>query len=147
MFEGETNGAAVRERSGKLVATTAALVATALAALLVCAGAHRRERQDDRPIRFWSFSELRQPAGNVKVAGASQVGGMLKKRFDFGSAAFNFPESDPRGVATGSIFSTASGKTLRGAGAGAVGEPLPAGVDERRRRAPRPVPGLREAIR
>ena len=36
---------------------------------------------------------------------------MLKKRFDFGSAAFSFPESDPRGVASGSIFSTASGKS------------------------------------
>ena len=52
--------------SGKLAATTAALVATALAALLVCAGTHRREAQDDRPIRFWSFSELQQPRGEVR---------------------------------------------------------------------------------
>ncbi|HEX5899767.1 MAG TPA: Calx-beta domain-containing protein, partial [Solirubrobacteraceae bacterium] len=111
MFEGETHGAALRERSRKLVTTTAALAATALAALLVCAGVASAQAQDNRPIRLWSFSELQQPAGNVRVAGASQVGGMRKKRFDFGSAAFNFPESDPRGVATGSIFSTASGKT------------------------------------
>jgi uncharacterized delta-60 repeat protein len=111
VFEGETNGAAFRERTGKLVAATAALVATALAALLVCAGVASAQGQDNRPIRLWSFTELQQPAGNVKVAGASQVGGILRKRFDFGSAAFNFPESDPRGVASGSIFSTASGKS------------------------------------
>jgi uncharacterized delta-60 repeat protein len=97
---------------GKLVGTTAAFAATALALLLACAGVASARSQDDRPIRFWSFSELRQPAGNVKVAGDSEVGGVLNERFDFGSAAFNFPESKPRGVATGSIFSTASGKTF-----------------------------------
>ena len=94
-----------------LVGTTAAIAATALAVLLVCAGVASARGQDDRPIRFWSFSELRQPAGNAKVAGDSGVGGVLNEHHEFGSAAFNFPESKPHGVATGSIFSTASGKS------------------------------------
>ena len=93
---------------GKLVGTTAAVAASALAVLLVCAGVASARSQDDRPIRFWSFSELQQPAGNVKVAGDSEVGGVLNERFDFGPAAFDFPESKPRNVATGSIFSTAT---------------------------------------
>ena len=40
----------------------------------------------------------------------SEVGGRLHENVVFGPAVFNFPESKPRGVAIGDIFSTASGK-------------------------------------
>jgi hypothetical protein len=64
MSAGQTNGAVFSRR---LVGTTAALAATALAVLLVCAGvASAAQSQDDPPIRFWSFSELQQRAGEVR---------------------------------------------------------------------------------
>ncbi len=66
---------------------------------------------DDRPVRFWSFSTVKQGAGKVKLASGSQQGGLLQKHRTFGSAAFAFPESKPREKATGSLFSTASGRS------------------------------------
>jgi uncharacterized delta-60 repeat protein len=94
----------------KLVGTLAAIAGT-LAILLACAGtASASARFDDRPVRFWSFSEIRQGVGKVRVAGGSQQGGLLHKHRIFGSAGFNFPESQPRDRASGDVFSTASGK-------------------------------------
>jgi len=66
---------------------------------------------DDRPLRLWSFSTVKQGAGKVKLDSGSQLGGLLQKRRTFGGAAFAFPESNPREKATGALFSTASGKS------------------------------------
>ena len=85
-------------------------LAGALAILLACAGT-ASAGFDNRPVRLWSFSEVQQGVGKVRVAHGSQQGGLLHKHRTFGGAAFNFPESEPRGSATGSLFSTASGKT------------------------------------
>jgi uncharacterized delta-60 repeat protein len=103
-------GRGVARLGRKLVGTTAAVAATGLAVLLACAGVASAQSQDDRPVRFWSFSELQQRAGEVQVAGDSEVGGVLNEHFDFGPAAFNFPESPRRNVARGRIHSTASGR-------------------------------------
>ena len=96
--------------SRNLVGTTASLAATALAALLVGAGGASAQSQDDRPVRFWSFTERQQRGGDVQVAADSEVGGVLNEHFDFGPAVFDFPESPRRNVARGRIHSTASGK-------------------------------------
>ena len=81
-----------------------------VAVLLACAGT-AAAGSDNRPVRLWSFSEIRQGAGKVQVAHGTQQGGVLHERRIFGGAAFNFPESDPRGRAIGDVFSSASGKT------------------------------------
>jgi uncharacterized delta-60 repeat protein len=96
----------------KPAGTTAALAAITLAVALAWAGAAAAAPgPDNRPVRFWSFSEHHGRAGDVQVAGDAEVGGALDERFDFGPAGFDFPESKPRnGIARGRILSTASGR-------------------------------------
>ena len=112
MSAGQTSGGkGIVTFSGRLGGRTATLAATALAAQLACAGVASAQSQDDRPVRFWSFTERQQRGGEVQVAGDSEVGGVLNERFKFGPAAFNFPESRPGdNAARGRIHSTASGK-------------------------------------
>ena len=75
------------------------------------AGAAAAAGPDNRPVRLWSFSTVKQGVGKVKLAAGSQQGGLLRKQRTFGGAVFDFPESEPRGKATGNLFSTASGQT------------------------------------
>ena len=80
-------------------------------AILLAGAATASAGPDNRPVRLWSFSTIKQGAGKVKLDAGSQQGGLLRKHRTFGGAAFAFPESDPREKATGSLFSTASGQT------------------------------------
>ena len=86
-------------------------MSTALTVLLAGATTASSAAPDNRPLRLWSFSTVKQGAGKVNLASGSQQGGLLRKHRTFGGAAFAFPESDPREKATGSLFSTASGQT------------------------------------
>ena len=64
MSAGQTSGAkGIVTFSGRLGGRTATLAATALAALLACAGVASAQSQDDRPVRFWSFTERQQRGG------------------------------------------------------------------------------------
>jgi uncharacterized delta-60 repeat protein len=93
--------------SRKLVGMSAALAV----AILLAGAATASAGFDNRPVRLWSFSTIKQGVGKVELANGSQQGGLLRTQRTFGGAAFNFPESRPRGKATGSLFSTASGQT------------------------------------
>jgi uncharacterized delta-60 repeat protein len=93
--------------SRKLVGMSAALAV----AILLAGAATASAGFDNRPVRLWSFSTIKQSVGKVRLAAGSQQGGLLRKHRTFGGAAFAFPESKPRDKATGSLFSTASGKT------------------------------------
>ncbi len=93
--------------SRKLVGTSAALAV----AILLAGAATASAGADNRPVRLWSFSTIKQGVGKVRLDAGSQQGGLLRKHRTFGGAAFAFPESNPREKATGSLFSTASGKT------------------------------------
>jgi hypothetical protein len=90
-----------------LVGMSAALM------VLLAAATTASAAPDNRPLRLWSFSTVKQGAGKVKLASGSQQGGLLQKHRTFGGAAFAFPESKPREKATGSLFSTASGQSWR----------------------------------
>ena len=88
------------------------LVGMSAALMVLLAGATTASAaSDNRPVRFWSFSAVKQGVGKVKLAAGAQQGGLLRKQRTFGGAAFAFPESKPREKATGSLFSTASGQT------------------------------------
>jgi hypothetical protein len=91
----------------KLVGMSAALTV----AILLAGAATASAGFDNRPVRLWSFSTIKQGVGKVRLAAGSQQGGRLDKHRTFGPAAFAFPESKPRDNATGSLFSTASGQT------------------------------------
>jgi hypothetical protein len=93
--------------SSRLLGATAALVLIVVGSTSAAA---RSAQFDNRPVRFWSFHEVQQGVGDVELASDSGVGGRLHEKVVFGPAVFNFPESKPRNVATGDIFSTASGK-------------------------------------
>ena len=84
----------------RLIGTIAALVVIAVWVSASAGGASGP--LDNRPVRFWSFSEVKQGVGNVKVAAArSWAGCCTRSASSSGRRAFNFPESKPRGVATG----------------------------------------------
>ena len=91
----------------RLIGTIAALVVIAVGS---ASAGGASGPLDKRPMRFWSFHEVQQGVGDVEVAADSGVGGRLHEKVVFGPAVFDFPESKPRGVAIGDIFSTASGK-------------------------------------
>ena len=70
------------------------------------------------PVRFWSVNNVRQGAGEAKLASGAQGAGALHKLFDLGLSAFNFekvgPNPDPYqspvdGRASGEVFSSADG--------------------------------------
>ena len=98
-----------------LVGMSAALTCLLLAATTASA--------DDRPVRLWSFSEVKQGAGKVKLAAGSQQGGVLRKHRTFGCAAFAFPESKPREQGDREPVLHRERQDVRRAGPGAVGEP------------------------
>ena len=101
------------------------LVGMSAALTLLLAGAAVAPA-DDRPVRLWSFSAIKQGVGKVKLAAGSQQGGLLRKHARFGGAAFSFPESKPREKATGSLFSTASGQTYGVLAQAPSASPVPA---------------------
>ena len=83
-----------------------------VAALLTATTKAAQGGFDHSPVRFWSFSEFAAKVTDpILVAGDAQQGGKLNQKFDFGSVIFDqdFP---PDGIATGKIFSSASGKTF-----------------------------------
>ena len=87
------------------IALAAALALVALLASSVAASA----QLDHRPVRFWQFSEVQRGIGPVVVADGSQQGGRLTERHDFGPALIDFTHPGD-GIATGEIFSGATGK-------------------------------------
>jgi uncharacterized delta-60 repeat protein len=88
--------------------TCVGLIATA--AIVLAGAGTSAAAAGSGPARIWSFSEVRQGSGTVQAAHGAQQGGLLDEHHVFGGAAFNFPESEPRDRATGTVFSSASGK-------------------------------------
>ncbi len=80
--------------SRKLVGMSAALAVSV--AILHAGAAVASAGPDNRPVRLWSFSAVKQGIGKVKLAAGSQQGGLLRKQRTFGGAAFAFPESIPQ---------------------------------------------------
>ena len=93
------------------------IVVGVAAALLLpsAASAQRSPVRDHRPLRIWSFSESTAAGlGFRKLDGGTQLGGRVNRRHDFGPALFDprGPDGPPDGLATGRVFSTASGRSF-----------------------------------
>jgi hypothetical protein len=93
------------------------LIAGLAAALSLPAAASGQPspNRDHRPLRIWSFSESTAAGlGFRQLEKGTQLGGRLNEARDFGPALFDprGPEGPPDGLATGRVFSTASGRTF-----------------------------------
>jgi hypothetical protein len=113
-------------------ACKAAAVAALTIALILPAAASAQENfpePDLRPLRQWSMSETTTAGlGFDQVDGETQQGGRLLVSHDFGETTFDtgFDGLRPDGLATGRVFSSASGQTFKLS----THAPTPTGVND-----------------
>lgn len=60
-------------------------------------------------MRIWELDKILPTLGPVKIAGEPQQGGVLQGAAKLGAAPFDFPETNPPGLAVDRVFSNADG--------------------------------------
>ncbi|HJS93022.1 MAG TPA: Calx-beta domain-containing protein [Solirubrobacteraceae bacterium] len=99
-----------RHRWTRVLTVVALAAVAALVAFASTAGA-AAPSPNGSPLRNWSVSEILQGPGRVEVSGGTQANGALDQTVDTGAVAFNLRGTQLFDRASGSVFSSATGRS------------------------------------